>query len=243
MKTSQSEWCKSRNSWPFIAGGFHELLRFGQAVEQSYRLTCPLPEATSCQKMCHFRPGLAASLLSGQSVAWPGSRVSADRSEKSRRRRQVDFWWCLSSQVASCQNQLTFLAGNPRLKVKHLHWSLNTRQSPLLWLMIWAVVHHDATPTVHLKCSVRPLRYPICASCHLHPCSRNAEAFQGGETCPQDSGWWTTFPIDKWLFHHVMETLPRTVWLSSEQKYAKTLKTMEKTHRGKTGEKCDGTWS
>lgn len=53
-------------------------------------------------------------------------------------RRQVDFWWCLSSQVALCQNQLTFLAGNPRLKVKHLHWSQNTRQSPLLWLMNWA---------------------------------------------------------------------------------------------------------
>lgn len=58
-----------------------------------------------------------------------------------------------------------------------------------------------------------------------------------------DSGWWTVFPIAKRLFHHVMETLPRTVWLSSEQKHAKTLKTMEKTHRGKTGEKCDGTWS
>lgn len=50
--------------------------------------------------------------------------------------------------------------------------------------LVVVVVHHDATPTVHLKCSVRPLRYPICASCHLHPCSRNAEAFQGGEKCP-----------------------------------------------------------
>lgn len=151
--------------------------------------------------MCHFLPSLAASLV--QDRAWR-DRVQEWALPEARRAGEVTSWVpmmpLISGDVVSERSDIS----GRKFSTEGQTFAPKPKHTPVTAALIddlsgkLVVVHHYATLTVRLKCSVRPLRFPFVPveAEMLKPCE--VERYE------RLYCWCTIFPIGERMFYRVV---------------------------------------